>query len=49
MERPITYSDDQYADNIGTANSAECTAAQNNTPSCDHTDFATQTSANGIF
>jgi hypothetical protein len=45
----ITYSDDQYADNTGTANAAECTPAQNNTSSCDHTDFATQTSGNGIF
>ncbi len=44
----ITYSDDQYADNTGTANSGECTQAQNNTGSCDHTDFATQTSGHGI-
>jgi hypothetical protein len=44
----ITYSDDQYADNTGTANSGECTQAQNNTSSCDHTDYATQTSGNGI-
>ena len=27
----ITYSDDQYADNAGTGNAAECTLAQNNT------------------
>jgi hypothetical protein len=45
----ITYSDDQYADNTGTANAAECTPAQNNTVSCDHTDFATQTSGTGIY
>jgi hypothetical protein len=45
----ITYSDDQYADNTGTANAGECTSSQNNTPSCDHTDFATQTSGKGIF
>ena len=45
----ITYSDDQYADNTGTANAGECTPAQNNTSSCDHTDFATQTGGNGIF
>jgi hypothetical protein len=45
----IAYSDDQYADNTGTANSGECTTAQNNTSSCDHTDFATQTSGQGIF
>jgi hypothetical protein len=45
----ITYSDDQYADNAGTANAGECTQAQNNTSSCDHTDFATQTSGNGIY
>jgi hypothetical protein len=44
----ITYSDDQYADNTGTANSGECTPAQNNTASCDHTDYATQTSGPGI-
>src|SRR5579859_5967587 len=44
----ITYSDDQYADNTGTANSGECTMAQNNTSACDHTDYATQTSGPGI-
>jgi hypothetical protein len=44
----ITYSDDQYADNTGTANSGQCTSAQNNTSSCDHTDFATQTGGSGI-
>lgn len=44
----ITYSDDQYADNTGTANAAECTQAQNNTSACDHTDYGTQTSGNGI-
>jgi hypothetical protein len=45
----ITYSDDQYADNIGTPNAGECTQAQNNTSSCDHTDYATQTSGHGIY
>jgi hypothetical protein len=45
----ITYSDDQYADNAGTANAAECAPAQDNTSACDHTDFATQTSGSGIF
>ncbi len=45
----ITYSDDQHADNTGTANAGECTQAQDNTASCDHTDFATQTSGPGIF
>ena len=45
----ITYSDDQFADNTGTANAGECTSAQNNTSACDHTDFATQTSGHGIF
>jgi hypothetical protein len=45
----ITYSDDQYADNTGTANSGECTQAQNNTAACDHTDYATQTSGHGIY
>ena len=44
----ITYSDDQFADNTGTANAGECTSAQNNTGPCDHTDFATQTSGHGI-
>lgn len=45
----ITYSDDQYANNTGTANAGECTAAQTNSVSCDHTDFATQTSGSGIY
>ncbi len=44
----ITYSDDQFADNTGTANALECTKAQNNTSACDHTDYATQTSGQGI-
>jgi hypothetical protein len=44
----ITYSDDQYADNTATANAGECTQAQDNTVSCDHTDYATQTSGSGI-
>jgi hypothetical protein len=44
----ITYSDDQFADNTGTANSGECTPAQNNTSACDHTDYATQISGHGI-
>ena len=45
----ITYSDDQFADNTGTANAGECTSAQNNSGPCDHTDFATQTGGPGIF
>jgi hypothetical protein len=45
----ITYSDDQYADNTGTANAGECTQSQNNTAACDHTDYATQTSGTGIY
>ena len=45
----ITYSDDQYADNVGTANAGECTSTQNNTVSCDHTDFATQTAGFPIY
>ncbi len=45
----ITYSDDQYSDNVGTANAGECTSAQTDTVSCDHTDFATQTSGSTIF
>jgi hypothetical protein len=44
----ITYSDDQYADNVGTPNAGECTAAQANSVSCDHTDYATQVSGSGI-
>jgi hypothetical protein len=44
----IAYSDDQYADNVGSANAGECTSAQNNTSSCDHTDYATQTAGTGI-
>lgn len=45
----ITYSDDQYANNVGSVNAGECTAAETNTVPCDHTDFATQTSGTGIF
>ena len=45
----ITNSDDQYADNTGTANAGECTRAQDNTAACDHTDYATQTSGHGIY
>lgn len=44
----IAYSDDQYADNVGTANSGECPKTGNNTVTCDHTDYATQTSGPGI-
>lgn len=45
----ITYSDDQRAGNSGTVSAAECTQAQNNTSSCGHTGFATQTGGHGIF
>src|SRR5262249_41925391 len=45
----ITYSDDQDAHNTRTANSGAGPKAQNNIASCDHTDFATQTSGQGIF
>jgi hypothetical protein len=45
----IAYSDGQYADNTGTANAGECTAAQDNSVSCDHTDYATQVSGQGIW
>jgi hypothetical protein len=38
----IAYSDDQYSDNVGTANAGECSAAQTNSVSCDHTDYVTQ-------
>lgn len=44
----IAYSDDQYADNAGTANAGECTKAQDDTSSCDHTDYATQTGGAGL-
>jgi hypothetical protein len=44
----ITYSDDQYSELVGTANAGECTASQNDSVFCDHTDFATQTSGSGI-
>jgi hypothetical protein len=45
----IAYSDDQHADNTGTANSGECTSSQNNSASCDHTDYATQVAGSGIW
>ncbi len=44
----IAYSDDQYSDNVGTANAGECTSAETNTVSCDHTDYATQVSGTSI-
>ena len=44
----LAYDDDQYADNVGTANAGECTSASNNTASCVHTDFATQTAGTGV-
>ncbi|HET9689568.1 MAG TPA: hypothetical protein VFP61_00310 [Acidimicrobiales bacterium] len=44
----IAYTDDQYAQNVGTANAGECTAAQTDSVSCDHTSFATQTAGTAI-
>lgn len=40
----IVYSDDQWSQNT-----SGCTQAQNNSPACDHTSIATQTSGSGIF
>lgn len=45
----IAYSDDQFADNAGGPNAGECTSAQDNTSSCDHTDFAAQVAGSGIW
>jgi len=42
----IIYSDDQYQEYNHTS---RCTATQNNTGSCDHTNIATQTSGQRIF
>lgn len=43
----IIYSDDQYA--AGGPNTPGCTAAANNSSSCDHTAIAHQTSGTGIY
>ena len=43
----IIYSDDQFHPNA--PNTGGCDASTSNTPSCDHTAIATQTSGSGIF
>lgn len=45
----ITYSNDQYANLIGTSDQGACTLSQSNSVSCDHTDFAHQLSGAGIY
>jgi hypothetical protein len=47
----IVYSDDQFASGeAGSVNSPSCTGPSvSNSPSCDHTAIATQTSGTGIF
>ena len=44
----IVYSDDQYRSDATNTSNAGCTAAGNNTSSCDHTAIATQLSGKGI-
>jgi hypothetical protein len=44
----IVYSDDQYRNDATNTPDAGCTAADNNTGSCDHTSIATQVSGKGI-
>jgi hypothetical protein len=44
----IVYSDDQYRNDPNNAPSAGCAASASNSPSCDHTATATQTSGKGI-
>jgi hypothetical protein len=44
----IVYSDDQYTNDTNDPPQPGCTAAQNNTSSCDHTSIATQTGGPGI-
>ncbi|MDX6472293.1 MAG: hypothetical protein QOK22_1109 [Gaiellaceae bacterium] len=45
----IIYSDDQYTNDSSSPPRAGCTAAQSNSPSCDHTSIATQTAGPTIF
>jgi hypothetical protein len=45
----IIYSDDQYTNDANNPPRPGCTAAQNNTGSCDHTSIATQTAGPVIF
>jgi hypothetical protein len=44
----IVYSDDQYRNDATNVSSANCTAADTNTSSCDHTAIATQLTGKGI-
>ena len=44
----IVYSDDQYRNDALNAPSSNCTPADDNTASCDHTSIATQVSGKGI-
>jgi hypothetical protein len=45
----IVYSDDQYRNDATNGSSANCTAAANNSSSCDHTAIATQLTGKGIY
>jgi hypothetical protein len=45
----IVYSDDQYRNDATNAPSANCTPANTNSPSCDHTSIGTQIGGKGIF
>ena len=45
----IIYSDDQYRNDANSKPNPNCTSADNNKGSCDHTAVATQLSGSGIF
>jgi len=45
----IIYSDDQFTNEANSPARPGCTAAQSNTPACDHTSIATQTAGPVIF
>jgi hypothetical protein len=44
----IVYSNDQYINDQNDPAVPNCTASKTNTPNCDHTSIATQTSGHGI-
>jgi hypothetical protein len=44
----IVYSDDQYRNDANNVSRSGCTAADNNTGSCDHTAIATQLTGKGL-
>jgi hypothetical protein len=44
----IVYSDDQYTNDVNDPPQSGCTMSTSNSPSCDHTSIATQTSGSGI-